>query len=188
MPRRLLKKIIPDPQRLQGRWFLRPFGTRLGDPRLWTLSRRGVTYAFGVGLAICFIPLPVHLALACTIAVACGLNIPVAAGTTFLLNPFTAVPVYYFAYRVGAALLHVPRQHFHFVPSWRWFAHELAPVWPPFVLGCLVCGLVAGFIGWLALELAWRRQVTRSYRLRHQLRADGTPVIARGRNLPRSNS
>ena len=52
MSRRLLKKFVPDPQRLQGRWFLRPFGTRLGDPRLWTLSRRGessTSTSFGSG-------------------------------------------------------------------------------------------------------------------------------------------
>ncbi|MBV8975048.1 MAG: DUF2062 domain-containing protein, partial [Sinobacteraceae bacterium] len=69
MPRQLLKKIVPAPHSLQDRWFVRLFGQRIGDPHLWTLRRRGVTYAFGAGLAICFIPLPVHLLSACTIAV-----------------------------------------------------------------------------------------------------------------------
>jgi uncharacterized protein len=170
MTRRLLQKFLPDPQRLRDRWFLRPFESRLGDPRLWTLTRRGVTYAFGLGLAICFVPLPVHLLLACAVSVACGLNIPVAAGTTFLLNPFTAVPVYYFAYRIGAALLRLPRQHFHFVPHWRWFTHELIPVWRPFVLGCLVCAVVTGLLGFVLLELFWRWQVTSRYRTRHRAR------------------
>ena len=63
MPRRLLQKITPDPASLRDLWLLRPFGERLADPQLWTLHRRDVTYAFGAGLAICFIPLPVHLAL-----------------------------------------------------------------------------------------------------------------------------
>ena len=183
------EEIHSRPAELQDRWFLRPFGTRLADPQLWTLHRRGVTSAFGVGLAICFIPLPVHLALACTIAVICGLNIPVTAGTTFLLNPFTMVPVYYFAYRVGAALLHVPRQHFHFVPSWHWFAHELAPVWPPFVLGCLVCAIVTGFTGWLALELLWRWQVTSALpRAPSAARGLALSGAARGTSVPRSSS
>ena len=127
MPRRLLKRLIPDPHTLRERWFLRPFGARLADPLLWTLHRRGVTHAFGAGLAICFVPLPVHLLLATSVAVIWRLNIPVICGTTFLLNPFTAVPAYYLAYRVGAALLHVPRQHFKFVPNWHWFGHSLAP-------------------------------------------------------------
>jgi uncharacterized protein len=175
MPRRLLKKFIPAPNFLRERWFLRPFGERLQDPQLWTLHRRGVTPAFGAGLAICFVPLPVHLLLACTTAVVCRLNIAVICTTTFLLNPFSAVPVYYAAYRVGAALLHVPRRRFHF-PTWSW--HALVPVWRPFVLGCLVCAVVVGVLGWAVLEILWRLQVKRRYRRRHaaaQLSAQQRP-------------
>jgi uncharacterized protein (DUF2062 family) len=168
MPRRFLQKITPDPASLRGLWFLRPFADRLSDPQLWTLHRRGVTYAFGAGLAICFIPLPVHLATACLVSLVWRLNLPVICGTTFLLNPFTAVPVYYLAYRVGAALLPEPRRHFHFVASWHWFTHALAPVWKPFLLGCLVCALVAAVSGFLTLEVLWRCQVMSRYRTRHQ--------------------
>jgi uncharacterized protein len=144
MLRRLLQRLIPDPHTLRERWFLRPFGARLADPLLWTLHRRGVTHAFGAGLAICFVPLPVHLLLATSVAVIWRLNIPVICGTTFLLNPFTAVPA-----------------------NWHWFGHSLAPVWQPFVAGCITCALFAGIIGWLALDLLWRWQVTSRYRTRH---------------------
>jgi len=89
MPRRLLKRIVPAPSSLRERWFLRPFGERLNDPRLWTLQRRSVAPAFGAGLAICFVPAPVHTLLAGTVAIIWRLNIPVILGTTFLLNPFT---------------------------------------------------------------------------------------------------
>jgi uncharacterized protein (DUF2062 family) len=166
MPRRLLKKFIPAPQFLRERWFLRPFGERLQDRQLWTIQRRSVTPAFGAGLAICFVPLPVHLLLACTTALVCRLNIAVICATTFLLNPFTAVPASYAAYRVGAALMHAPRQHFRFVPTLSWFRHGLVPVWKPFVLGCLVCAVVTGVLGWLALELLWRARVGSRYRRR----------------------
>jgi uncharacterized protein len=166
MPRRLLKRIIPAPSTLRERWFLRHFGDRLNDPRLWTLQRRGVTPAFGVGLAICFVPVPVHTLLAGAIGVLWRLNIPVILGTTFLLNPFTAVPVYYAAYRVGAALMHLPRQHFRFVPTLSWFRHGLMPVWQPFLLGCTVCALAVGVLGWAVLELLWRSRVRSRYRRR----------------------
>ena len=82
MPRRLLKKICPSPGSLQKHWYLRPFGDRIADPRLWTLHRRAVTSAFGVGLAICFIPLPVHLLVAGIIAIALRINLPAIYGTT----------------------------------------------------------------------------------------------------------
>jgi uncharacterized protein len=167
MPRELLKRIVPSPHSLRERWFLRPFGTRITDPQLWTLHRRGVTAAFGAGLAICFVPLPVHTILATTVAVIWRVNLPVAIGTTFLVNPFTAVPVYYLAYRAGAALLHAPRQHFKFVPTLGWFHHGLAPVWQPFVAGCVACAVLAGVLGWVVLELVWRWHVTSRYRARH---------------------
>jgi uncharacterized protein (DUF2062 family) len=166
MPRRLLKRLVPAQSALRGRWFLRPFGERLNDPRLWTLQRRGVTPAFGAGLAICFVPAPVHTLLAGSIAIVWRLNIPVILGTTFLLNPFTAVPVYYAAYRVGAWLMHLPRQHFRFVPTLSWFRHGLVPVWKPFLLGCAVCAVVVGLLGWLLTEAVWRWRVHARYRRR----------------------
>ena len=114
MPRRLLKKICPSPGALQKRWYLRPFGDRIADPRLWTLHRRAVTTAFGVGLAICFIPLPVHMLVAGLIAVALRINLPAIYGATLLVNPLTCVPVYYMAYRVGTALLGISPETFRF--------------------------------------------------------------------------
>jgi len=167
MPRRLLQKLVPAPQRLRERWFARLFGDRLSDPRLWSLHRRGVTYAVGAGLAISFVPLPVHLLLACTVSVIWRLNVAVTCSTTFVSNPFTVVPLYYLAYRVGAAVLHLPRQHFKFHPTLEWFRHGLMPVWRPFITGCLVCALIFGVLGWLAMEILWRCQVASRYRARH---------------------
>jgi uncharacterized protein (DUF2062 family) len=167
MPRELLKRIVPPPHSLQDRWFVRLFGERISDPQLWCLHRRGVTYAFGAGLAICFIPLPVHLVTACTVAMIWRLNIPVIVGTTLFVNPFTAVPVYYLAYRMGTALLGTPVRHFKFHPTWEWFTHGLAPVWQPFVIGCIACAVVSGVLGWIALEVLWRWQVRSRYRTRH---------------------
>ena len=131
MPRRLLKKLCPSPDALQKRWYLRVFGERIADPRLWTLHRRAVTAAFGAGLAICFIPLPVHLIAAALIAIAWRINLPAMYGTTLLVNPVTCVPVYYIAYRVGATLLGMAPlapDGFRFKPSLEWF-EALQPVW-----------------------------------------------------------
>ena len=170
MPRRLLKKLCPSQDALQNRWYLRPFGNRIADPRLWTLHRRAVTSAFGVGLAICFIPLPVHMLVAALIAIACRINLPAIYGTTLLVNPVTCVPVYYIAYRVGATLLGMAPlapDGFRFRPSWEWFHTSLQPVWKPFLLGCMACAVVTGLLGWLTLELVWRWHVTTKYRARH---------------------
>jgi uncharacterized protein (DUF2062 family) len=167
MPRRLLKKLCPSPGSLQKRWFLRPFGDRIADPRLWTLHRRAVTAAFGFGLAICFIPLPIHLLVAGVLAVALRLNLPAIYGATLLVNPLTCVPIYYTAYRVGTTLLGIEPENFSFQFSWDWFHTGLQPVWKPFLLGCVACAVLAGLFGWLSLELIWRWRVKARYRTRH---------------------
>jgi uncharacterized protein (DUF2062 family) len=159
MPRRLLKRICPSQRSLERNWFLRLLGPKIADPRLWGLCRRGVTGAFGIGLAICFIPLPVHMIVGSLLAIGLRLNIPVIIGTVLLVNPVTVVPVYYMAYRVGAALLDVSPTGFRFEMSWNWLEHGLGPMWEPFLIGCLVCGVVGGVLGYMGLELAWRWRV-----------------------------
>jgi uncharacterized protein len=167
MPRRLLKRLCPSPAYLEKHWFLRLLGPRIADPRLWGLCRRGVTGAFGIGLAICFIPLPVHLVVGSLLAIALRLNIPVMLGTVMLINPLTVVPAYYLAYRVGAFLLDVRPAGFHFEMSWDWLQNGLGPMWKPFLVGCLVFGLVGGVLGYMTLELVWRWRVASRYKTRH---------------------
>jgi len=166
MPRSLLKRICPSHGRLQSHWFLRRFGTQIADPRLWGLCRRPVTAAFGIGLAVCFIPLPVHFVVASLLAIWLRLNIPVIYATILLINPVTIVPVYYLAYRLGAFLLDVPPTGFAFQMSWDWLQNGLGPMWKPFLVGCLVCGVVGGVLGYMSLELAWRWRVAAKYRTR----------------------
>jgi uncharacterized protein (DUF2062 family) len=152
----LLKKLAPKVHALRDKWYLRLFRTQLVDPRLWRLQRRSVTNAFAAGLAIMFVPLPVHLPLATLVAVVWRLNIPTIIATVFIVNPLTMVPIYYAAYRVGAALVRVPPRAFGFRLSWDWLQHGLGPMWKAFLVGCLASALICGVLGWAVLGLLWR--------------------------------
>jgi len=156
MPRRLLRRLLPHPDSLRQRWVFRIFGPRLTDTRLWSLGRRSITAGFGAGIAIAFVPLPIHLPLALLCAIVWRLSVPVTCVTTMFVNPLTAVPVYYLAYRVGSLLLGEHVQRFAFEPSWAWLQNGLGASWKPFLLGCLVCSVMLGYGGYLALELLWR--------------------------------
>ena len=156
MPRRVFNRFRPIGERIRHSRYVEFLGPKVRDPRLWSVNRRAITAAFGIGIAIQFIPLPIHLPLGLVLAMFLHLNVPTMVGTLLLLNPFTAVPIYYFAYRVGALLLHTPPGEFNFDFGWEWLGEGLGHIWKPFLVGCLVCGVVGGYLAWRGLELIWR--------------------------------
>src|SRR5262245_39132260 len=123
MPRRLLKKFLPDRHSVAKRWYLRPFGSALAQPAYWTLHRRSVTRAVAIGLFVSFIPLPIHLLIGPLVAILLRANIPVTLVTLFVVNPFTAWPVYFGAYWLGSHVMGVPLTPLAFNVSWEWLSN-----------------------------------------------------------------
>lgn len=119
-----------------------------------------------MGLGICFIPLPVHIPLAFMLAMLLRLNVPTLLGTVFIVNPLTVVPIYYLAYLTGRTLLGQSPGEFTFELSWDWLQNGLGPVWKPFLLGCVTCGVAFGVTGWLVLDRVWQWRVRKQYRTR----------------------
>ena len=157
MPRSFFVKFRPVAAKMRDSWYFRMLGPRLTDSRLWGLNRRAITAACGAGVAIAFIPLPAHLLFGLLAAMIWRLNVPAMIGTLLILNPFTAVLIYSAAYWVGALLLGIKAgPKFHEL-SWNWLQTGLGNTWKPFLLGCLVCSVVGGWLTYRLLELAWRQ-------------------------------
>ena len=166
MPRGLFRKITPRSETLRSHWALKPFGRFFGDPRLWSLQRRTVTPAFGAGLAICFVPLPIHIPLAALTAIFCRIHVPTIMVTLLFVNPLTIVPLYLLAYKVGAIVTSAPPSQFHFQMSWEWVQNGLGPMWKPFLVGCGLTGALVGLSGYALLDVLWRSNVRKRYRER----------------------
>src|SRR6476646_6801562 len=166
MPRALFRKITPRSETLHSHWALRPFRRFFADPRLWSLQRRTVAPAFGAGLAICFIPLPIHIPVAAMVAIFCRINVPTIMVALVAVNPVTIVPAYLLAYKVGVLVTHTAERHFRFHMSWDWVQHGLGPMWKPFLVGCGLTGALFGLVGYALLDLIWRYSVRKRYRER----------------------
>lgn len=156
MPRRLFLKLRPAAAKMRESWYFRLLGPRLTDSRLWSMNRRAITMAFGTAIAISFIPLPAHLLFGLAAVVIWRLNLPTMVASLLLLNPLTAVPLYYAAYRIGTLVLGQPVGKFAFELSWDWLQTGLGSIWKPFLVGCLVCSVVGGYFSYRLLELIWR--------------------------------
>jgi uncharacterized protein (DUF2062 family) len=166
MPRGFLRKITPRSETLRTHWALKPFNRFFGDPRLWSLQRRTVTPAFGAGLAICFVPLPIHIPLAAIVAIFCRIHIPTIMLALIAVNPLTMVPAYFLAYKVGVIATGAAPSKFRFEMSWEWVQHGLGPMWKPFLVGCGLTGALVGLTGYALLDIIWRYNVRKRYRER----------------------
>ena len=166
MPRGLFRRITPRSETLRNHWALKPFNRFFHDPRLWSLQRRTVTPAFGAGLAICFIPLPIHIPVAVLVAVLGRIHIPTIMLALVAVNPLTIVPAYMLAYKVGVLVTRAHEHRFAFHMSWEWVQHGLGPMWKPFLVGCVITGVLVGLIGYALLDVLWRYNVRKRYRER----------------------
>jgi hypothetical protein len=159
MPRRFFRKFAFKRQQLSELWFMTPFRHLLHDHRLWGIRRRTVVPAFAIGVFIAFLPTPGHTLKGALLALAFRVNIPVAALATWVSNPVTMGPMYYFAYRLGRYLLGTPLQEFQFEMSWDWVTHTFLTIWQPMLLGCFILGVLAAVTSYITLDLFWRSSI-----------------------------
>ncbi|MEM8662248.1 MAG: DUF2062 domain-containing protein, partial [Pseudomonadota bacterium] len=80
--------------------------------------------------------------------------------------------MFFLAYKVGGLILEVPVQELQFELSFHWIGTRLAAIWQPFLLGCLICGLVSGSLGYFVISMAWRWRVVKLWRERSRKRAE----------------
>ncbi len=170
MPKKLIKRFLPDHQVIRDHKHLRFFGRLLHDPNLWHLNRRSASGAFAVGLFMAFVPVPFQMLLAAAGAILFRVNLPLSAALVWITNPLTMAPIFYFSYLLGAWLLGTPPhgEGFHFTLSYEWLVNELGVFWQPFLLGCFVSGALSALLGYLTIRGLWRLHLVKHYRARKQ--------------------
>ena len=137
---------------------------------LWHINRYSSSMAFFVGLFVAFMPVPGQMVIAALLAVLLNCNLPLSVSLVWITNPVTMPPIFYLAYRLGALIIGVPVEPIHFELSFHWLAYSLASIWQPFLLGCLLCGLFFGSLGYFVVNMLWRWRVVRHLRERKRRR------------------
>ena len=171
MPRQTLKSFLPSPAKMRRSGTLDPLGEWVYASNLWHLNRYSASMAFFVGLFLAFMPVPGQMFLAAAGAVLLRCNLPLSVGLVWVTNPLTVPAVFFIAYRVGALLIDVPVQDVQFALTIEWFQHGLLRVWKPLLVGCLLCGLFFGSLGYFVINVLWRLRVVKQWRKRARRRA-----------------
>lgn len=161
MPRRFIKRFLPDHGTFREHPHLKRFGARLQDGNLWHLNRRSVSGGVAVGLFWAFIPMPLQMLPAAASAIALRINLPIAVALVWITNPLTMPPIMYGTYRFGAWLLDRPARNIDFTLSLENLLANLHDIWKPLLLGSFVTGVIAALLGYGLVRLSWRIYIVR---------------------------
>lgn len=171
MPKKIIKRFLPDHQTIKQQKVLSMFGTVLHDPNLWHLNRKSASGAFGIGLFFAFWPVPFQMWLSAALSIPLRVNLPLSVATVWITNPFTMPPIFYGAYLVGVTIMGSPTKDFDFQLSWEWVVQSMSTIGPAFLVGCGVCSLVFGLFGYFGLNYLWRWSVVKAWKKRKESRA-----------------
>jgi uncharacterized protein (DUF2062 family) len=183
MPRKLFRKYLPSHETIRQHRYVACFGPRLQHHNLWHLHRRCVAGGVAVGMFAGLIPgsNPVQFTAAALLAIAFHVNLPIAVLVTLYSNPFTIVPLYYAAFKLGqAALLRSDSDLPSIVTAlegkgyreWLSTAIDwLGGVGYPLLVGLPLLALILALAGYLLVDWAWRLHVMIEWRRRRVRRA-----------------
>lgn len=170
-----LKSHLPTRENIAANRWLKPFAHHLLRPDLWKMNRRSVPRAVALGLFVAPVIPVAHTGIAALLAIPTRANIVIAAGVTWLINPFTIPPFYYAAYRIGSSLLKLDR--LAVIPgasaetgqqATEWVAWLMAKSGPT-ALGTIVLATIIASIGYLVASFGWRIRIARKWRARGKM-------------------
>jgi uncharacterized protein len=180
MLRKRFRKYLPTHEKILQSRAIAWFGPSLRHPNLWHLNRRSVAGGVAVGMFAGLIPgsNPVQFFAAAVGSVLLKVNLPVAVLVTLYSNPFTIVPLYFCAYKLGQfALLRtgesVPPMDFNpegaGAMEWMRAAIEwLLSVGKPLLLGLPLLAILLALAGYFCVDLGWRSYVAWLWRRRRK--------------------
>lgn len=186
MPKSLIRRYLPHPERIIRHPSLRFLGARLADPSVWHLNKRSAAGAMFWGLWCAFLPMPLQMLPAAAAALLFRVNLPLCVVLVWVSNPLTIIPLLWVAYMVGSLLLGQPipdtaeiRQlvieiknalEGMFSETAADTTLALAQHLEPLLLGTLVTGLLFGSIGYVLMRLYWRWHVIHAWQVRQKKR------------------
>ena len=167
MPRTYLKKWLPSHETLLENRYLARFGPAMQRPGLWHLNRRPVAGGIAVGMFTGLIPGPFQMLCAAIFSVLFRVNLPVAVFTTLYTNPFTILPLYVLAHRIGAYAMGIESEEIRAISMTGKAASEWLPelfeyvehLGKPLLVGLPLLALILALSSYAIVMFAWRLHV-----------------------------
>ena len=171
---------LPTREQMERSRWIRPFAGRVLRSELWRFTRRSVPRGVALGMLVGIIVPFAQILFASLLCLSVRANVPVAALTTFVTNPFTTPLIWLVAYKVGSWLLQVDAmtvvapvnsamEHSQFDDMLQWLTGATLVT----AFGLVIIAVIAAAVSYLATSFGWRwwiarKRRTRLDRLRHR--------------------
>jgi len=167
MPRRFFRRVSNGYLRNDRPWYLKPFDALTSHPTYFAPTRRGIAGAIWVGVFVALLPIPGQTLVALLAALALRVNLPLAAIATWVTNPITIVPIFYWEYSLGTVILQLPPQPFDIELSWNWVTDGFIGIWKPLMLGSFLTATLVSSMVYIGISVTWRWMVAYRFKRRH---------------------
>lgn len=170
--KQFVKDRTPEPGTLSNRPLFRFMSGFLTDQNIWHLNRRSIAGGFFIGIFTGLLPIPGQMVLAALLAFILRAHLPLSLASTWVSNPITYAPIFYFNYRVGIMVVgdnSAPMTGLDIAQLYE----NITAIWWPLLLGSVLNGLFFGSLAYLIVRISWRIHVLQNWdkrKLRNRFR------------------
>tara|TARA_B110000014_G_C19835901_1_gene433433 strand:- start:144 stop:599 length:456 start_codon:yes stop_codon:yes gene_type:complete len=139
MAKNVIKRLFPKLDKIKEDKILKIFGPAVLQPNLWHINKKSVSRGFAIGVFCAFLPIPgVQMVLAAFLAITFAANLPIAVTLTWISNPFTYAPIFYFATQAGEIFINSETNT------------------EPLLLGLIVFSIIGSMLSYMIIRIYWR--------------------------------
>lgn len=158
MIKNVIKRLFPKLDAVKEEKILKIFGPAVLQPNLWHINKKSVSRGFAIGAFCAFIPIPGQMILAAFLSLMFAANLPIAIILTWITNPLTFTPIFFFAFKIGNIFITkdiTPK----ITDNELNLLSNIAHIWEPLFLGSIILACIGSIISYLMIRIYWRYYV-----------------------------
>ncbi|AZI38074.1 hypothetical protein NT2_02_04250 [Caenibius tardaugens NBRC 16725] len=174
---------MPTREELERNRWIRPFAHRVLRSELWRFTRRSVPRGVALGMLVGILIPFAQILFAALLSFSVRANVPVAALTTFITNPFTTPILWVIAYKIGSWLLHVDAmtviapvntaiERTELQDALQWLTGATLVT----AFGLVLIAIVSSAVSYFVTGFAWRAWIGRKRKARVMRARNRTPM------------
>ena len=169
MAKNVIKRIFPKLDSVKEEKILKIFGPAVLQANLWHINKKSVSRGFAIGAFCAFLPIPgIQMLLAAFLSITFAANLPLAVILTWITNPFTYIPIAYFAIKIGE--LFISAESAYQIKSEQInILTDLMQYWEPLFLGSFILSIISSLLSYILIRIYWRYYVIKIWTKRKKV-------------------